>query len=43
MTSKGHSTNDIRADMVEEAGRIAEEAKRRDVALRLLGGVAIKV
>ena len=43
MTSKGHSTNDIRADMVEEAVRIAEEAERRDVALRLLGGVAIKV
>src|SRR5918995_4522315 len=29
--------------MVEEAVRVAEEAKRNDVALRLLGGVAIKV
>src|SRR5918993_5142695 len=29
--------------MVEEAVRIAEEAERRDMALRLLGGVAIKV
>jgi hypothetical protein len=29
--------------MVEEAVRVAEEAERRDVALRLLGGVAIKV
>ncbi len=43
MTSKGQSTNDIRADMVEEAVRVAEEAESRDVALRLLGGVAIKV
>jgi hypothetical protein len=37
------STDGIRADMVEEALRVAEEAERRDVALRLLGGVAIKV
>jgi hypothetical protein len=37
------STDGIRADMVEEAVRVAEEADRRDVALRLLGGVAIKV
>src|ERR671917_1448771 len=43
MTSKEQSTNDIRADMVEEAVRVAEEAERRDVALRLLGGVAIRV
>ncbi|HJQ30142.1 MAG TPA: hypothetical protein VJ827_12435 [Rubrobacter sp.] len=37
------SKDGIRADMVEEAVRVAEEAERRDVALRLLGGVAIKV
>ena len=37
------STDGIRGDMVEEAVRVAEEAERRDVALRLLGGVAIKV
>ena len=43
MTSKEPSTEDIRADMVEEAVRVAEEAERRDLALRLLGGVAIKV
>ena len=43
MTSKEQSTEDIRDDMVEEAVRVAEEAERRDVALRLLGGVAIKV
>ena len=43
MTSKEQSTEDIRADMVEEAVRVAEEAERNDVALRLLGGVAIKV
>src|SRR5215217_7894452 len=29
--------------MVEEAVRVAQEAERNDVALRLLGGVAIKV
>ena len=43
MTGKEQSTEDIRTDMVEEAVRVAEEADRRDVALRLLGGVAIKV
>jgi cation transport regulator ChaC len=43
MTSQEKSTDDIRADMVEEAVRVAEEAERRDLALRLLGGVAIKV
>src|SRR5215203_4820889 len=43
MTSQEKSTDDIRADMVEEAVRVAQEAERRDLALRLLGGVAIKV
>src|SRR5919112_892937 len=43
VTSEEQSTEDIRADMVEEAVRVAEEAESRDVALRLLGGVAIKV
>src|SRR5215203_5483031 len=43
VTSKEQSTEDIRDDMVEEAVRVAEEAERRDVALRLLGGVAIRV
>jgi cation transport regulator ChaC len=43
VTSQEKGTDDIRADMVEEAVRVAEEAERRDVALRLLGGVAIKV
>ncbi len=43
MTSQEKSADDIRADMVEEAVRVAEEAERRDVDLRLLGGVAIKV
>jgi hypothetical protein len=38
MTSKEQSTNDIRADMVEEAVRVAEEAESRDVALRLSEG-----
>ena len=41
MTSKEKS--DIKADMVEEAVRVTEEAERQDVALRLLGGVAVKV
>jgi hypothetical protein len=36
-------TNDILSDMVDEAVRVAEEAEREDVELRLLGGVAIKV
>ncbi len=35
--------SDIRADMVEEAVRVAAQAEREGVALRLLGGVAIKV
>ena len=43
MTSQEKSADDIREDMVEEAVRVAEEAERNDVALRLLGGVAIKV
>ena len=43
MTSEENKTDGIRADMVEEAVRVAEEAERKDVALRLLGGVAIKV
>jgi len=43
VTSQEKSTDDIRADMVEEAVRLAEEAERQDVVLRLLGGVAIKV
>ncbi len=33
----------IRTDMAEEALRLAEEAEREDLALRLLGGVAIKL
>jgi hypothetical protein len=41
--SSGESASDIRADMVEEAVRVAEEAERRGVTLRLLGGVAIRV
>jgi len=43
VTSQEKSADDIRADMVEEAVRVAEEAERQDVAIRLLGGVAIKV
>jgi cation transport regulator ChaC len=43
MTSQEKSSDDIREDMVEEAVRVAEEAERNDVPLRLLGGVAIKV
>ncbi len=35
--------SDIRSDVVEEALRIADEAIRRDLALRLLGGIAIKL
>ena len=35
--------SDIRSDVVEEALRIAEEAKRRELALRLLGGIAIRL
>ena len=41
MTSK--ETNGILSDMVDEAIRVAEEAEREGVDLRLLGGVAIKV
>ena len=41
MTS--NETNGILSDMVDEAVRVAEAAEREDVALRLLGGVAIKV
>src|SRR5215213_3711666 len=43
MKSGDRSTNRIRPDMVEEALRTAEEAEREDLALRLLGGVAIKL
>ncbi|MCA1719175.1 MAG: hypothetical protein LC781_20900 [Actinobacteria bacterium] len=43
MKSEDRSTDSIRSDMVEEALRISEEAERKNVALRLLGGVAIKV
>src|ERR671917_599070 len=35
--------SDIRSDIVEEALRVAEEADREGLALRLLGGVAIKL
>ena len=38
-----NETNGILSDMVDEAVRVAETAEREDVALRLLGGVAIKV
>jgi hypothetical protein len=41
--NSGGITGGIRADMVEEAVRVAEEAERKDLALRLLGGVAVKV
>jgi len=41
VTSK--QTNGILSDMVDEAVRVAEEAEREGVDLRLLGGVAIKV
>ena len=40
---KSESTSGIRADMVEEARRIVEEAERKNVPLRLLGGVAIRL
>ena len=43
MKSSGESTSHIRADMVEEAMRTAEEAERGDATLRLLGGVAIRL
>src|SRR5215212_4303425 len=35
--------NDIRSDVVEEALRIADRAKQEGIALRLLGGIAIKL
>src|SRR3954466_11199517 len=35
--------SEIRPDVVEEALRIAEEAKQQGLALRLLGGVAIRL
>jgi hypothetical protein len=38
-----NETNGILSDMVDEAVRVADTAEREDVALRLLGGVAIKV
>jgi hypothetical protein len=41
VTSK--ETNGILSGMVDEAVRVAEEAEREGVDLRLLGGVAIKV
>ncbi len=41
MNSSGESTT--RPDVVEEAQRIAEEANRDDLTLRLLGGVAIRL
>lgn len=40
---KSESTSGIRADMVEEARRVAGEAEKRNLMLRLLGGVAIKL
>src|ERR687889_748890 len=40
---EGAVSSGIRADMVEEAVRVAKEAERQNLALRLLGGVAIKV
>jgi hypothetical protein len=41
--SSGERMSGIRPDMVEEAMRISEEAERENLALRLLGGVAIKL
>jgi hypothetical protein len=35
--------SDIRSDIVEEAMRVAEEADREGLSLRLLGGVAIRL
>ena len=40
---KSESADGIRTDMVEEARRIFGEAEKKNVALRLLGGVAIKL
>ena len=35
--------SDIRSDVIEEARRVAEAAEREGVALRLLGGVAVRL
>ena len=35
--------SETRSDVVEEALRVAEEAEREAIALRLLGGVAIRL
>jgi hypothetical protein len=35
--------SDIRSDVVEEALRIADRAKQEELALRLLGGMAIRL
>ena len=43
MKSSGESMSGIRPDMVEEAMRVAEEAERQNLELRLLGGMAIKL
>ena len=43
MKSSGENTSHIRADVAEEARRIAEEANRVGLSLRLLGGVAVRL
>src|SRR5918997_2909076 len=43
MKSSGESMSGIQPDMAEEALRTAEEAERDGLALRLLGGVAIRL
>ncbi len=40
---KSQGASGIQADMVEEARRVAGEAEKKNVTLRLLGGVAIKL
>ena len=40
---RDEGANGMRADMLEEARRVAGEAERENVVLRLLGGVAIKL
>jgi hypothetical protein len=40
---KNEGTGHIRADMVDEARRVAGEAEKKNVMLRLLGGVAIRL
>lgn len=40
---KDKDANGIKADMLEEARRVAGEAENENVVLRLLGGVAIKL